>query len=123
MAVWLRHDSPPPVPHDYARRLAEATGEWAERFRTLDALSAANRPEPPHHRLAFLAVHPERHDQGLGTALPHYQHARLGGRPAYLEAGDPRNRDLYARHGYQALEPYALPDWALLRPMWQPGSP
>ena len=42
--------------------------------------------------------------------------------PPYPEATDPRNRDLYARHGYQVREPFALPDGALFWPMWRPGT-
>ncbi|GAA4914921.1 GNAT superfamily N-acetyltransferase [Nonomuraea thailandensis] len=122
VAVWFPYTSPLPAPHDYDRRLSEATGAWAERFRTLDELFEQNHPAAPHHHLAFLAVHPERQNEGLGTALLHYQHARLAGLPAYLEASDPRNRDLYARHGYQARAPFALPDGALFWPMWRPGA-
>lgn len=123
VAVWFPHTAPLPGPPDYDRRLAEVTGEWVERFRTLDELFDKNHPESPHHYLAFLAVHPDRQNQGLGTALLRHQHARLGGLPAYLEASDPRNRDLYTRHGYQAREPFALPDGALFWPMWRPAVP
>ncbi|MEV1000176.1 GNAT family N-acetyltransferase [Nonomuraea sp. NPDC050202] len=123
VAVWFPYTSPLPAPHDYDRRLAAATGAWEERFRTLDELFEQNHPAAPHHHLAFLAVHPDRQNEGLGTALLRHQHARLAGLPAYLEASDPRNRDLYARHGYQAREPFALPDGALFWPMWRPGSP
>ncbi|WP_084774349.1 GNAT family N-acetyltransferase [Nonomuraea candida] len=123
VAVWFPYVTPLPLPRDYDRRLAEATGEWAGRFRVLDELFEKNHPEPPHHHLAFLAVHPDRQDQGLGTTLLRHQHARLGGLPAYLEASDPRNRDLYARHGYRAREPFALPDGTLFWPMWRPGAP
>ncbi|NJP94161.1 GNAT family N-acetyltransferase [Nonomuraea sp. FMUSA5-5] len=122
VAVWFPYTSPLPAPADYERRLAEATGEWAERFRVLDGLFEQNHPAEPHQHLAFLAVHPDRQNEGLGTALLHYQHARLDGLPAYLEASDPRNRDLYARHGYQARQPFALPDGALYWPMWRPGT-
>ncbi|TDD46278.1 GNAT family N-acetyltransferase [Nonomuraea terrae] len=114
-AVWMPHTAP--QPRDYELRMADATGEWADRFRLLDELFEANRPEPPYHSLAFLAVRPDRQNQGLGTALLRYGHDRLAGAPAYLEASDPRNRDLYARHGYRQREPFALPDGALFWPM------
>jgi GNAT superfamily N-acetyltransferase len=122
VAVWFERTAELPAPTDYDRRLSEATGEWADRFRTLDQLSEQNRPQPPYHHLVFLAVHPDRQNQGLGTALLRYQHARLAGAPAYVEASDPRNRDLYARHGYQPRQPFALPDGALYWPMWRPGD-
>ncbi|MEV0620437.1 GNAT family N-acetyltransferase [Nonomuraea sp. NPDC050404] len=122
VAVWLPNLTPLPPPHDYDRRLAEATGEFVARFRLMDELFDKIHPRQPHHYLAFLAVHPDRQNQGLGTALLHYQHARLGGLPAYLEASDPRNRDLYLRHGYQSWQPLTLPDGALFWPMWRPGT-
>ncbi|MFI7633757.1 GNAT family N-acetyltransferase [Nonomuraea sp. NPDC049400] len=122
VAVWLPHTAPPPEQSDYDRRLAEATGHWAERFRARDALFAANHPAQPCHYLAFMAVHPGHQSQGLGSALLRHHHARLDGVPAYLEASDPRNRDLYARHGYQAREPFALPDGSLFWPMLRPAD-
>ncbi|WP_433435649.1 GNAT family N-acetyltransferase [Nonomuraea sp. CA-141351] len=122
VAVWFPGTAPLPEPPDYDRRLVAATGPWIERFRALDALLAANHPAEPYHYLAFLAVHPGRQGQGLGSALLRHHHARLGGVPAYLEASDPRNRDLYARHGYQAREPFALPDGTLYWPMLRPAD-
>ncbi|MEW9549857.1 GNAT family N-acetyltransferase [Nonomuraea sp. NPDC050783] len=122
VAVWLPHAVPPPPIRDYDRRLAEATGEWLERFQALDALFARHRPAEPHHYLAFLAVHPDRQDQGLGSALLRHQHGRLDGGAAYLEASSTGSRDLYARHGYRVREPFALPDGTMYWPMWRPGA-
>ena len=53
----------------------------------------------------FLAVRPDRQNVGIGSALLDRHHSRLdrAGIPAYLEANDPRNRDLYLRHGYTAV--------------------
>ncbi|MCK2213846.1 GNAT family N-acetyltransferase [Actinomadura sp. ATCC 31491] len=123
VAVWIPHTAPPPALAGYDRRLAEAAGEWLERFRTLDALFARNRPAEPHHYLAVMAVHPDRQNQGLGSALLRHQHGRLGGGAAYLEASSAGSRDLYARHGYRAREPFALPDGTLFWPMWRAGEP
>jgi hypothetical protein len=39
--------------------------------------------------------------------------------PAYLEAHDPRNRDLYLRHGYQVRSVIDLPDGPPLWTMWR----
>ncbi|NUR83032.1 MAG: GNAT family N-acetyltransferase [Nonomuraea sp.] len=119
-AVWFPMTGPLPAPRDYDVRLAEATGDCVERFRVLDELFEKNHPGEPHHHLAFLAVHPSRQNLGLGTALLDHHHARLGGMPAYLEASSTRSRDLYARHGYQLREPFALPDGTLFWPMWRP---
>jgi len=59
--------------------------------------------------------------RGLGSAL--LRHALTTcdseGLPAYLEATNPRNRDLYARHGFRVLDVIQAgsspPIWAMLR--------
>ncbi|MGC4875686.1 GNAT family N-acetyltransferase [Micromonospora sp. DT43] len=122
VAVWLPSvGEPAPPPPDYDARLAAACGEWTDRFQHLDELFAANHPHPDHHHMAFLAVQPGRQGQGLGTALMRHHHAWLdaNGMPAYLEASSPRSRDLYARHGYRAGEPFRVPDGTPFWPMWR----
>ncbi|MDP4510782.1 GNAT family N-acetyltransferase [Nonomuraea turcica] len=121
-AVWFPHTAPLPAPPDYDRRLAECAGEWVEHFRVLDALFEEHHPAEPHHYLAFLAVHPDRQNQGLGSALLRHHHGRMGGVAAYLEASSTGSRDLYARHGYQVRDPFALPDGTMFWPMWRPGG-
>lgn len=121
VAVWIPRTAALPEPADYERRLAEATGPWIDRFRVLDGLFDKHHPHEPHHHLAFLAVHPDRQGGGLGTTLLEHHHDRLDGIPAYLEASSTRSRDLYARHGYQEKEPFALPNGALFWPMWRPA--
>ncbi|MET7460259.1 GNAT family N-acetyltransferase [Nonomuraea sp. NPDC005501] len=123
VAVWFPRTGPVPEPPGYERRLAEATGPWLPRFRLLDSLFDKHHPDEPHHHLAFLAVHPSRQGQGLGTALLRHHHAELGGLPAYLEASSPRSRALYLRHGYRPRDPFALPDGSTFWPMWRPGDP
>jgi GNAT superfamily N-acetyltransferase len=125
-AVWFDRTAPAPEPPDYDRRLEAACGEWADRFRTLDALFEENHPEEPHHHLALLAVHPSDQGGGLGTTLLRHHHATLDKEdtPAYLEASSPGSRDLYLRHGYELRETFALPDGTLFWPMWRrPGRP
>jgi GNAT superfamily N-acetyltransferase len=99
----------------------------AARVATLRESLDARRPGRPHHYLAYLAVRPDQQCRGLGSALLARRHALLDvlGEPAYLEADDPRNRDLYLRHGYVAGDPVVLPDGPPLWPMWRdprPGS-
>jgi len=59
--------------------------------------------------------------RGLGSALMRYALAMCDsdGLPAYLEATNPRNRDLYERHGFDVLDVIQAgsspPMWAMLR--------
>ena len=59
--------------------------------------------------------------RGLGSALLRHATATCDndGRPAYLEATNPRNRDLYARHGFNVVDVIQAgtspPMWAMLR--------
>jgi GNAT superfamily N-acetyltransferase len=123
-AVWFTRTGPLPEPADYERRLATACAPWTDRFHVLDALFEKNHPDQPHHHLAFLAVHPGRQGDGLGSALLHHHHASLDdtATPAYLEASSQRSRDLYLRHGYERREPFALPDGTPFWPMWRPPA-
>lgn len=121
VALWFPLTSMIPPPLDYDRRLKEATEDAVDRVQQLDAALDANHPLEPHHYLAFLAVRPSRQNRGLGSALLDRHHARLdrAGIPAYLEANDPRNRDLYLRHGYQVRSVIELPDGPPLWTMWR----
>lgn len=129
VAVWFRQDGAPvPPPDDYDARLAAACGAFTERFRVLDELFDAHHPhDRPHHHLAFLAVRPELHGRGLGSALLRYHHRRLdeSGVGAYLEASSARSRALYERHGYRVMGgPFRLPDGGPpLWPMWRDPRP
>jgi len=112
VALWFPLTSLIPPPDDYERRLRVLAGPAFDRARELDATLGVYHPfDPPHHYLAFLAVHPDRQNRGIGSALLERHHARLdrAGIPAYLEANDPRNRDLYLRHGYTCRSVIELP--------------
>jgi len=122
VALWFPLTSMIPPPIDYDRRLKEVAGSAFDRACELDAALDANHPLEPHHYLAFLAVRPDRQNRGIGSALLERHHARLdrAGLPAYLEANDPRNRDLYLRHGYVCRPVIQLPDGPPVWPMWRP---
>ena len=125
-AVWYRITGQPlPEPEDYAHRLATITGSHLARFQTLDrAMHTAHPYTEAHHYLAYLTVHPDRQRRGLGSALLTHHHTQLDqhGIPAYLEATGPRNRSLYARHGYRPRPPVALDRGGPhLHPMWRPA--
>ena len=129
VAVWLPmtggHHEPPA---DYDERLVAACGPTVDQFRALEARMAQLHPEPPHHYLALLAVHPKYQGTGLGSALLNHHHALLDtdGLPAYLEASSPRSRDFYRRHGYRphggplVMEDGAPPETGpAMWPMWR----
>jgi GNAT superfamily N-acetyltransferase len=65
---------------------------------------------PPHYYLAFLGVDPVWQGRGLGAALlaPVLERSDAEGIPAFLEASTPRNRALYERHGFEAIEEFKL---------------
>ncbi|MEV4344610.1 GNAT family N-acetyltransferase [Actinoplanes sp. NPDC049596] len=121
VALWFPMTATIPPPLDYGRRLKEVTGPSYDKACELDAAIEAHHPTDPHHYLAFLAVHPEDQGRGIGSALLDRHHARLdeAGIPAYLEANDPRNRDLYLRHGYRIRSVIELPDGPPLWSMWR----
>jgi GNAT superfamily N-acetyltransferase len=125
VALWFPLTRPIPPPVDYDRRLKDAAASAFDRARELDAALEAHHPAEPHHYLAFLAVHPDRQNLGIGSALMARHHARLdiAGLPAYLEANHPRNRDLYLRHGYVSGSPIRLPDGPPIWPMWRAPLP
>jgi GNAT superfamily N-acetyltransferase len=124
VALWFPLTQLIPPPADYDVRLKDASPDAFDRASELDAALMANHPIEPHHYLAFLAVHPENQNQGIGSALLNRHHARLdaAGLPAYLEANDPRNRDLYLRHGYLGRTAIQLPDGPPIWPMWRPAT-
>jgi amino acid transporter/GNAT superfamily N-acetyltransferase len=121
VALWLPFTAPIPLPRDYDRRLKDVCGSSFDRARELDAAFDAHHPTDPHHYLAFLAVRADRQSLGIGSALLARHHARVDpvGIPAYLEATDIRNRELYLRHGYTGQGIIRLPDGPPVWPMWR----
>jgi GNAT superfamily N-acetyltransferase len=128
-AVWLPVvPGIPELPSSYDRALATVTGRWVDRFRSFDLTLAQHHPdEPPtpaHTHLTMLAVAPDWQGRGVGGTLLQAHHRLLDhhATPAYLEAADPRSRQLYARHGYRDVGdgPLVLPgDGPPMWPMWR----
>jgi GNAT superfamily N-acetyltransferase len=125
VALWFPFTSLIPSPADYEARLKEVTGSAFDRACELDAALEARHPVDAHHYLAILAVRPDHQSHGIGSALLDRHHARIdrAGLPAYLEANDPRNRDLYRRHGYACGTTIELPDGPPVWPMWRAPMP
>jgi len=125
VALWFPFTSVIPSPDGYDRRVKEADPSAFDRVRALDDALDTHHPLVPHHYLAFLAVRPSHQGRGIGSALIDRHHRRLdaAGIPAYLEANDPRNRDLYLRHGYVSHAAIRLPDGPQIWPMWRAPMP
>ncbi|MFG1661306.1 hypothetical protein ACGFIY_32725 [Micromonospora chersina] len=123
-AVWLHQYGPTAPSTAYGERFAVACSDYLDRFLHLDDALAAHRPAAPHNHLVFFAVTAQPHRVRRATSLLAASNARMGQArlPTYTEATTPADRDLYARHGYVAREPFTLPDGTTTYPMWRsPG--
>jgi GNAT superfamily N-acetyltransferase len=68
-------------------------------------------------------VDPAAHGRGTGSALlaPVLERCDRVGAGAYLNAGSPRSRELYRRHGFEVTEEFSLPfEGPPLWRMWRP---
>ena len=122
-ALWIPH---PPVKAEPSG--PEQETEAMRRLRLLGELLAERHPDDrPHHCLTFLGVRPDRQNRGIGSYLLDGHHALLDATvtPAYLEANDPRNHELYLRHGYTDVgAPVTAPgSSAPVWPMWRQPTP
>jgi GNAT superfamily N-acetyltransferase len=82
----------------------------------------SGHPRSPHWYLDSLGVEPERQGTGIGSALmrPVLERCDRERMPAYLNAGSPRSRELYRRHGFEVTEEFRLPeDGPSLWRMWR----
>ncbi|PSK66328.1 hypothetical protein B0E53_01710 [Micromonospora sp. MH33] len=120
-AVWLHRYGPLSPPAGYGERLAVACGEYVDRFLHLDDVLHTHRPDGPHNHLAFFAVAPQPYRVRRASILLATSNARMGHAllPTYTEVATLADRNLYARHGYAALEPFTLPDGSTTYPMWR----
>jgi GNAT superfamily N-acetyltransferase len=83
-------------------------------------------PREPNWFLDWIAVTGPGRGRGVGSALirPRLERCDADGEPAYLNAGSPRSRDLYLRHGFEVTEELRLPfDGPPLWRMWRRPSP
>ena len=90
--------------------------------RLLKALNFIDRKHPrspAHWYLPIIGVSPAWQGRGYGAALlrPVLERCDRERTPAYLEASTPRNRALYARHGFEVVEECTYADDAPL--MWR----
>ncbi|MBU2669318.1 GNAT family N-acetyltransferase [Actinoplanes bogorensis] len=122
-AVWFDYTKESPDPENYDERLRELAGPHIDRFVALDQLFEKHHPHDAHWHLAFLAVHPDHQEHGLGSKLMTHTQDELAkaGVPAYLEATNADNVRLYHRHGYADMDPFEmlLPDGTPFYRMWR----
>jgi GNAT superfamily N-acetyltransferase len=99
----------------------EVLGSHAKGGYKLSSLLDEQHPTDPHYYLGVLGVAPQRQGLGIGSALmePLLTRCNSEGIPAYLEATNPRNRDLYLRHGFEVRQELRLPDGPPLWLMWR----
>ena len=131
VAVWFPYPAEGSA-GDLTDALLAGAGELTPSFQRLARLEAAlqaRHPRIPHHHLAYLGVGRDSQRRGIGSALVEDHHAvlRKTGTPAYLEANDPRNRELYRRLGYTDVgAPITEHGGPPVHPMWwspDPGAP
>jgi ribosomal protein S18 acetylase RimI-like enzyme len=125
VAVWLDHTREQAEPDNYARQLAELTGEYLPRFEKLGRLFRTHHPQHDHWYLQYLAVDPKLWGHGIGGGLLNHTLVRLAQqkRAAYLEATNTRNRKLYTSCGFHDLTPSPITlshgtDEVHFFPMW-----
>jgi GNAT superfamily N-acetyltransferase len=124
VALWL----PPGVGYDDATMSSLVDESAADSVRPdLDGFFGQmgdSHPSFDHWYLPLAGVDPPAQGRGLGSTLLRHalQTCDRDGVPAYLEATAPRNRDLYARHGFETAGVIqhggSPPMWPMLR---QPG--
>lgn len=123
-SVWTDLDDALPAAAEPPPR--EPRTPAARRLATVLAATSARHPGVPHVYLSAMAALPSRRGLGAGSAMLRHglDRARRLHRPVYLEASTPRNRKLYARHGFHDLGgPIRLPEQGpVLRPMWHDGE-
>lgn len=126
-AVWLSLAAGQPLygepPAGPGTEPVPTFGENGARLSTIARLLEDRHPrDEAHLYLACMGVVPARQGSGLGSALlcDRLDRADTEGLGTYLEAGSPRSRALYLRHGFTDLgEPVHLPDGPPLWPMWR----
>ena len=76
-------------------------------------------PSSPHWFLDWIGVERAGQGRGIGSALlrPMLERCDADRAAAYLNAGSPRSRELYRRHGFEVTEKFRLPDGG--PPLWR----
>jgi GNAT superfamily N-acetyltransferase len=121
-ALWLPPGKGKLSLLDNLRLLPYMAAFWGRNLpRAMRSLSYidSKHPDDPHYYLFILGVEPEWQGKGLGTSLmqPVLERCDREKIPAYLEASAPRNRNLYARNGFELVEKIQIPGGG--PPLWR----
>lgn len=83
-----------------------------------------HHPRQRHYYLAFIAVAPRLQGLGLGSSILDATLKRTDrkGIPAYLENSNPKNTQLYERHGFKRQQNIAPRGAPPLLAMWRPPA-
>jgi GNAT superfamily N-acetyltransferase len=118
-AIWLKPGSEPDE-----EKIAEIVERSVPEHRHPESFAlfeemGGHHPAEPHWYLPLLGVEPGLQGKGLGTALmqPILDLCDASGLPAYLEASAERNRDLYARLGFETIATIRVADCRPIFPM------
>jgi GNAT superfamily N-acetyltransferase len=106
---------------DFLAGIEQVCGADTGRVIEVIGLLDEQHPAQACYYLNLLGVDPAHHGCGLGSALlsATLQRCDAEASPAYLEATSPRNRRLYARHGFEVVGEIPLPGGPSLWPMWR----
>jgi ribosomal protein S18 acetylase RimI-like enzyme len=103
--------------------LLELLGAQADRaFEAFGLLEQAHPHDRPHYYLSLLGTDPEHRGHGHGLGLLADNLARIDdeGMPAYLEASNPANVELYERYGFEVVSSVHPSDGApVVATMWR----
>jgi ribosomal protein S18 acetylase RimI-like enzyme len=126
VALSFARAQPAATDHDNST-VDEICGPHAPRFRLLQQARCDAHPRTRHEYLSYVAVRPEHHHRGFGTALLYdrLRTCQFFYLPIYAEAPSPRHRAWYQRLGFTPHGPaILLPNGPQLHPLWwQPLLP
>ena len=83
---------------------------------------AEDHPDGRHWHLAFIGADPMQRGKGIGASLLRHmlEHIDGEGLPCYLESSNPRNLELYRRHGFEVVREIRVggspPAYPMVRP-------
>jgi GNAT superfamily N-acetyltransferase len=124
-AVWIPPGGTEMSPEQESQvepLLVELLGDDAGRvIRTVELFEQAHPHDAEHYYLTLLGTDPAHRGKGLGLQLLEdtLQLADDDGMPAYLEASNPVNVDLYARYGFRRHQTFSLPHGPDVTTMWR----